>query len=88
VSEQEFNDLVSRGRALVILDEFVLDVDPFIKWHLGGRFVLTHNIGKDVSKFFNGGYALEGNMGARPASGYRHSNFARKIVNQLVVGQF
>jgi hypothetical protein len=32
----EFEEAVARGDQLVILDEFVLDVAPFIKYHPGG----------------------------------------------------
>jgi cytochrome b involved in lipid metabolism len=65
----------------VILDEMVLDVSKFISHHPGGMFVLEHNIGQDISKFFFGGYSLDGNLGPKPAGGYKHSNYARKIVN-------
>jgi cytochrome b involved in lipid metabolism len=30
--------------------------------HPGGKFVIEHNIGRDVSKFFYGGYSLDGNL--------------------------
>jgi len=41
-----------------------------------------------VSKFFHGGYSLEGNMGRAPAPGYMHSTFARKIVNDLAIASY
>jgi len=63
----------------------VLDVKDFINHHPGGRFVLTHNIGRDISKFFYGGYSLEGNSGADPKPGYNHSNYSRMIVNKIIV---
>lgn len=67
MSPKEFHDLVNHGRKLVILDELVLDIESFVKHHPGGRFVLNHNIGRDISKFFHGGYSLEGNLGSAPA---------------------
>lgn len=88
MSEREFNELIREGRKLVILDELVLDVASYISNHPGGRFVLKHNIGRDVSKFFHGGYSLEGNLSGPPASGYKHSNYARMIVNSLAIAQF
>ena len=88
MSEKEFFDLVGRGRKLVILDEFVLDVASYISWHPGGKFVFTHNIGQDISKFFHGGYSLEDNLGPRPAAGHKHSNVARQVVNSLIIAQF
>jgi len=45
----------------VILDEMVLDLAPFIDHHPGGKFSLVQNIGRDISKFFYGGYSLENN---------------------------
>jgi len=88
MTQKQFNDFVEHGRKLVILDEFVLDVASYISWHPGGRFVLNHNIGRDISKFFHGGYSLENNLGPRPAAGYKHSNVARQVVNSLIIAQF
>ena len=84
---EEFEEAVKNGKKYVVLDELVLDVEPFLTYHPGGRFVLHHNIGQDVSKFFHGGYSLEGNSGPRPAFGYKHSNQARKVVNKLIVAR-
>jgi cytochrome b involved in lipid metabolism len=61
----------------------VLEVSKFLDEHPGGRFSIENNIGRDVSKFFYGGYALENES---KVSAHTHSNDARKIVNQLVVG--
>lgn len=89
MKSSEFDAAIASGRKLVILDEMVLDVEKFIDQHPGGRFVLQHNIGRDVSKFFHGGYSLEGNMGrGAPAQGYMHSTFARKIVNDLAIASY
>ncbi len=51
---------------------------------------MNHTVGKDISKFFYGGYALDGNS---PIPGtsipvWNHSNIARKIVNQLAVARY
>lgn len=67
MSSKEFNNLVEHGRKLVILDELVLDIEGFTNHHPGGKFVLFHNVGRDISKFFHGGYSLEGNLGQAPA---------------------
>lgn len=50
--------------------------------------MLKHNIGKDVSKFFYGGYSLDGNEMGVNANGHFHSNFARKLVNRLAIAQY
>ncbi len=88
MSTSEFNDQINQGRKLVILDHMVLDVEQFINQHPGGRFVLMHNIGRDVSKFFHGGYSLEDNMGRKPAQGYMHSSLARMVVNDLAIATY
>lgn len=55
------------------------------KWeHPGGSFLLEFHMGKDISKYFYGGYTLENESGLKP---YTHSNVARAIVNSLVVGK-
>ena len=52
----EFNTRVSQGEKLVILDDLVLDMRPYLYNHPGGAFVIEHNIGRDISKYFYGGY--------------------------------
>lgn len=69
---------------MVVLDDMVLDVEKFQWQHPGGTFLISHNIGRDVSKFFYGGYSLEVGMLSKP---YTHSNDARKIVNTLIVAK-
>jgi cytochrome b involved in lipid metabolism len=89
MSPQEFEKRVEEGEMLVILDDMVLDVSKFHVLHPGGTFVLTHNNGRDISKFFYGGYSLDGNIGAsKPAAGYIHSNAARMVVNSLVIAKY
>ena len=88
IDQARFAEMIANGRKLVVLDDLVLDVDAFISQHPGGRFVLQHNIGRDVSKFFYGGYSLEGNLGQRPAKGHPHSALARMIVNDLAIAKY
>ena len=63
----------------MLLDDLVLDVTDYMFNHPGGKFLLEHNIGRDVSKFFYGGYAQDGNLIANGAASvvYAHSNMAR-----------
>ena len=79
---------MAEGEYLVLLDGHVLNVAKFIGVHPGGRHMLEHNIGKDISKFFYGGYNMEGNLRGKPVSGHVHSNYARMIVNDLIVGTY
>ncbi len=51
--------------------------------HPGGKFNLTHNLGRDVSKFFFGGYSLVNSFNVKP---HTHSQPALDIVKSLVVG--
>lgn len=64
----------------------VLDVGEFINYHPGGRFVLQANRGRDISKFFYGGYSLEDND--QPIKGHNHSNYAKLICNSLTVAVY
>ena len=68
----------------MILNDMVLNVEKFKFNHPGGKFSIQQNIGRDVSKFFYGGYALESNSGLKP---HTHSNIARMVVNTLIVGK-
>ena len=55
---EELDKEVKAGKPLVVFDNLVLDVDGYERNHPGGKFVLTHNYGRDISKFFFGGYNL------------------------------
>ena len=72
---------------LVILDELVLDVTEYMENHPGGKFLLEHNKGRDVSKYFYGGYAMDGNLVYKGAKAHTHSNIARAIVESLTVAR-
>jgi len=78
ITTEEFNKRVVGGEQLVLLDDLIVDVSEFMREHPGGRFLIEHNVGRDISKFFYGGYSLENNVGLSP---HRHSNVARTIVN-------
>lgn len=62
----------------MILNDLVLDVKRYQFSHPGGAFLIEKNIGRDISKYFDGGYQMENNKGLLP---FTHSNVARKIVN-------
>ncbi len=63
----------------------VLDVTDYKDNHPGGQFLLSYNIGRDISKFFYGGYQLENYTGRNTVQ--NHSGIARTIVNKLVVAR-
>ena len=56
---EEFDSFIKEGKKLVILDDLVVDTSLFAVNHPGGRFVLDMNVGRDISKFFHGGYSFE-----------------------------
>ena len=85
---EELERRLHNGEMLMILDDLVLDVSQFYKVHPGGKFVIEHTVGTDIAKFFYGGYSLEGNMKPTPAFGFRHSNYARIIANDLAIARF
>jgi len=84
ISRDDFDARIDEGEELVILDDLVLNISKFKTEHPGGRFLLEHNIGRDISKFFYGGYTLEQGVGLKPV---QHSNVARTIVNHIIVGR-
>ena len=75
---------MAKGQKLVLLDDMVLDMTDYIDKHPGGRFAMQANIGRDVSKYFHGGYSLE-NQGDFKIMPHTHSNDARKIVNKFAI---
>ena len=83
VTVESFENRVAGGEKLVILDDMVLNVEKFMYLHPGGKFVIEQNIGRDVSKFFHGGYSMEPSNKQKP---YRHSNMARVAANQMIIG--
>jgi len=71
----------------VLLDDLVLDVAEYMDNHPGGKFLIEHNIGRDISKFFYGGYGLDGNLIASGSLKNTHSNMARLQVNSLAIAR-
>ena len=69
------------GEHLVVLDNLILSLDGYEKLHPGGKFVLERNYGRDISKFFYGGYVLV--SGQVP---HQHTLAALKLCESMVVG--
>jgi len=80
LSLAQFDKLVAEGRKLVILDDRIIDLDNFEFNHPGGKHMIQTNIGRDISKFFHGGYTLESS-----AAPHKHTNYAYTIVNELQI---
>ena len=80
---------VAAGASLCVLDNLVLDLHKtnipiftYDKIHPGGKFILWKNYGRDISKFFYGGYSMV-NPGMKA---HTHSFAALKISKSLIVG--
>lgn len=67
------------------MEDMVLDIEKYANLHPGGTFLIEHNIGKDISKYFYGGYSLEP---SKIPHGHTHSQNARQIVNDLAIGVY
>ena len=88
ITEEEFEKRVKDGEKLCILDDIVLNLETYAYSHPGGAFLIEYTVGRDISKFFYGSYALDGNTN-KPGSknnSHAHSNIARKIANRHAIG--
>ena len=83
LTQQDIDKQINLGKSLVIFDNLVLDLNGYERLHPGGKFNLKHNIGRDISKFFFGGYSLVNIPKRIP---HHHSQAALDIVKTLVVG--
>ncbi|PKS05140.1 hypothetical protein jhhlp_008507 [Lomentospora prolificans] len=43
------DDLIADGHAIVILEDYVLNLDTWLARHPGGRLVILHMVGKDAT---------------------------------------
>ena len=49
---------IANGEHLVVLDNLILALHGYQKLHPGGKFLIEKNYGRDISKFFYGGYVM------------------------------
>jgi len=56
-------------------------MDGYEKLHPGGKFLITRNFGRDISKFFYGGYVM-----VRGQVPHAHSLAALKFCEAMVIG--
>lgn len=87
MTEEEFEKRVKDGEKLVILDNMVIDIGGYAYAHPGGSHLINYNIGRDISKFIYGSYALCGNSNdpKAPTDRHTHSNVARKVANKHAI---
>ena len=55
--------------------------------HPAGTFLIKNCVGRDIGKFFYGGYKMEHNEDNIQVNPYRHTMAARKIIRELVIGR-
>jgi delta8-fatty-acid desaturase len=49
MSRNEIESLIARGHKIVIFNQYVLKVDPWLPYHPGGEKALLHMVGKDAT---------------------------------------
>lgn len=53
-SRREVEALIAEGRAVIIVDQYVLKVDAWLKYHPGGDKAIMHMVGRDATDEVNG----------------------------------
>ena len=74
---------------MTILDDLVLDIGLFEKFHPGGAFVIALSVGRDISEYFHGGYSFT-DLTENPGDSitkYVHSNNSIIIANGLAIAR-
>ena len=82
---EEFHDWVKAGKKLVTIDNLVLDYGSFHMVHPGGKFALQRTVGRDISKYFYGGFHILSEKGSQPP--HLHSLKAFGIAKRMVVAR-
>jgi len=53
LSRDDVEKLIAQGRVVIIVDQHVLKVDPWIKYHPGGDKAIQHMVGRDATDEVN-----------------------------------
>jgi delta8-fatty-acid desaturase len=53
LSPKEVEDLIAEGHAIVILNDEVLKLDSWLRYHPGGDKTILHMVGKDATDEVN-----------------------------------
>lgn len=53
ISPMEVEDLIAEGHAIVILNDEVLKLDSWLRYHPGGDKTILHMVGKDATDEVN-----------------------------------
>ena len=54
LSRRQVEGLIADGRFIIIVDQMVLKVDPWLKYHPGGAKAIMHMVGRDATDEVNG----------------------------------
>jgi sphingolipid 8-(E)-desaturase len=54
LSRREIEGLIAEGKSIIIIDQMVLKVDPWLKYHPGGDKAIMHMGGRDATDEVNG----------------------------------
>jgi delta8-fatty-acid desaturase len=49
LSRRQIEGLIAEGRAVIIIDQQVLKVDSWLKYHPGGEKAIWHMVGRDAT---------------------------------------
>jgi cytochrome b involved in lipid metabolism len=77
----ELESAVEDGKTLHVFDNLVLELGDYREFHPGGTFFIEKNYGRDISKFYYGGYSM-----VSTAKPYTHSAWSQGTINKMVVG--
>ena len=53
LSRQDVGQMIAKGSKVIIVDQHVLKVDPWIKYHPGGDLAILHMVGRDATDEVN-----------------------------------
>ena len=53
LSRRQIEGLIADGRSVIIVDQRVLRVDPWMKYHPGGDKAIRHMVGRDATDEVN-----------------------------------
>lgn len=85
LSSEDIDKRVYAGEQLMVFDNLVLKLSGFDEMHPGGKFNLLRNMGRDISKFFYGGYSLV-NPNNKPGKTFTHSIASLSTAKGLITG--
>jgi delta8-fatty-acid desaturase len=49
MTRRQVEHLIAEGRSIIIVNQHVLKVDAWIKYHPGGKMSIAHEIGRDAT---------------------------------------